>query len=110
MLNRVSEFRLVDVEHVSFARFYLTDNTRKLISTLTTFSQSELILLIKAELLWNKRKDLLKRMTARYAKIERQREWKLMEQIIDGRYSLDELESAVKHIGEENRNLSESAG
>lgn len=102
MLRDVVNFRLVDAEHVSFAKFYLAENTRKLISVLTTFSQPEIILLIKAELLWNKRKEILKRLTARYAKIERQREWKLMEQIIDGRYSLDELESAVEHIGEEN--------
>ena len=97
MLNEIAEYRLTDAEHVSFAKFYLSENTRKLISLLTTFSQSELIILIKAELLWNKRKDILKRMTARYAKIERQREWKIIKQIIEGRYTLDELESAVEY-------------
>lgn len=91
MLHDLKNYRLVDIEDVEYARYWLSDHSKRLIINLTSFEPEQLLVLIKAELLWDKRKDLLKRMTARYAKLQRQYEWQLILQIIEGG-SIDAIE------------------
>lgn len=92
MIRELRNFRLTDLEDVEFAQHWLNDHSKQLIINLTGFRPEQLLILIKAELLWNKRKDLLKRMTARYAKLHRQWEWEFIEKIITGESSYDTIE------------------
>lgn len=91
MLHDLSKFRLTDKEDVEFARYWLSEHSKKLIQNLTSFEPEELLILIKAELLWDKRKDLLKRMTARYTRLQRQYEWSLILKVVEGKEDLDAI-------------------
>lgn len=91
MLNELNNFKLKDEEHISFCKFWLGYNVKQLIIIISSFKEEEILWLIKAELLWSKRQNILHRLTGRYNKLCRQREWDLIQEVIDGKKELTDL-------------------
>lgn len=79
-----------DDEKRNFVLYWL-ERPKSLIKQITDtreFQEEELLWLIKTEIQLYGRRDLLYRLSARYNKLRRHREWKEIQEVLDGKKAI----------------------